>query len=159
MCPSHFRRIKVTSPSSQSHIKNFQVESESIQDLVESESSHKNCEVTSSCWFASSSQCRVKWNITFFRCLFFAMKWHPTCYKMAPEKLQDSAQCYFSKFDWRFFIYNFLWKKKQFERYLSLSLSVISTSFASLLQKINLSVFRMLHKWKWPETNVSLNWT
>ena len=42
--------------SSQSHLKLFRVESESIHDLVESETSHKNCRVTSSHWFASSSQ-------------------------------------------------------------------------------------------------------
>ena len=46
--------------SSHSHLKVFQVESESSYDLVESESTHKNCPETSSHWFANSSQCRVK---------------------------------------------------------------------------------------------------
>jgi len=47
------------SESSQSHPKFFRVESESWLGRVESESSHKNCRITSSHWFASSSQCRV----------------------------------------------------------------------------------------------------
>jgi len=38
-------------------------------------SSHKNCRVTSSHWFAGSSQCRVTWNFTFL------------CYEMAPNML------------------------------------------------------------------------
>jgi len=53
MCPSQ-SQVRVTSPSSQSH------------DMVESEMGHKNCRVTSSHWFASSSQCWVIWNFTFF---------------------------------------------------------------------------------------------
>jgi len=64
MCPSHVCQVRVTIPSSQSH------------DLVESESSHENCRVTWSYWFASSSQCRVTQNFTFFL-QFFAMKWRP----------------------------------------------------------------------------------
>jgi len=44
--------------SSQNHLKNFQDESGSSDDLIES--SHKNYRVTSSHWLASSSQCRVK---------------------------------------------------------------------------------------------------
>ena len=55
MCPSHFCRVRVTSPSSQSHLKFCRVSS---HYLVESESSHKNGRVTSSYWFKSSSQCR-----------------------------------------------------------------------------------------------------
>jgi len=63
--------------SSQSHLKIFRVESESRPGRVESESSHKNCRVTSSHWFASSSQCRVTRNFTFFTALF--------CCEMAPN--------------------------------------------------------------------------
>jgi len=65
------------------------VESESSKifsnhDLVELEWSHK-CQVTSSHWFASSSQFRVTWNFTFFL-------GHFLCYKMAPNKLENGAQ-------------------------------------------------------------------
>ena len=61
------RLSHVWSGSSQSHPKFFR---------VESESSLRNCRVTSSHWWASSSECRVKWNLIFFLCLF--------CFKMAP---------------------------------------------------------------------------
>jgi len=44
------------------------------------ESSHKNCWVTSSHWFARSSQYRVSRNFTLFLRQFF-------CYEMAPDKL------------------------------------------------------------------------
>jgi len=47
-------------------------------------SSHKNCRVTSSHWFASSNQRRVTWNFTFFYGIFMlwnfaqhATKWRP----------------------------------------------------------------------------------
>ena len=87
--------------SSQSHkpfesesSKIFRVESvsESWLGRVESEPSHKNCWVASSHWFARLSQCRVTWNFTFFLRRFFAMKWHLTCYKMAPDRLENGAQ-------------------------------------------------------------------
>ena len=62
-CPSHFCRVKITSPSSQSHLKFFR---------VQSESRHKNCRrVTQSYWLESSSQ--MKFNI--FPCLSFSTKW------------------------------------------------------------------------------------
>jgi len=47
ICPSHICRIRVTSPSSQSHSKFIR---------VESDSSHRNCRVNSCHWSASSSQ-------------------------------------------------------------------------------------------------------
>jgi len=79
------------SESSQSYPKFFRVESESESWLgrLESESSHENCRVTSSHWFASSSQCRVTRNFTYFLRHFFALKWRPTCYEMAPDKLEN----------------------------------------------------------------------
>jgi len=79
---------------------------ESSHDLVESESSHKNCRVTTSHWFASSRQCPVK-KISHFSYIFFAMKWHRTCYKMASDKLQNGTQCCLSKFDCRLFYLSF----------------------------------------------------
>jgi len=53
-------------------ISNF-FESSQSHDLVESESSHKYCRVTSNHWFASSSQCWVTRNFTFFLRHIFAM--------------------------------------------------------------------------------------
>ena len=53
-------------------------------------------------------------------------KWCPASYEMAQDKLENGAQCCFSKFDGRLFICKFF----QFEFYLSLSLSVISTNLA-----------------------------
>jgi len=50
-------RARVTSPSSQSHLKFFR---------VELESSHKKGRVTWSHWFTSSSQCRVIQNFKLF---------------------------------------------------------------------------------------------
>ena len=80
------------SKSSQNHLKFFRVESESWLGRVESESNHKNCRVTSSHWLTSSSQCRATQNLTLFLRHFFAMKWHPTCYKMATDKLENGVQ-------------------------------------------------------------------
>jgi len=77
---------------SQSHLNFFESSQSQCHVLVESQSSHKNCRVISSHWFASSSQCRVKRNFTFFLRHFFAMKWHPTCHKMVPDKLENGAQ-------------------------------------------------------------------
>ena len=54
-------------------------EQESWLSGVESESSHRNYRVTSSHWFASSSQCRVTRNFTFFHDIF--------CYEMVPNTL------------------------------------------------------------------------
>jgi len=54
------------------------------------------------------------------------MKWHPSCYKMAPDKFENGAKCCFNKFDCRLFISNF----SQFAFYLCLSLSVISESLS-----------------------------
>ena len=106
-------------------------ESESWLGRVESEWSHKNCQVTSSHWFASSSQCRVTWNFTFFLLHFYTMKWRPTCYKMATDKLENGVQCCFNKFDCRLFMSKF----SQFAFYLSFSLSVISKNLAQLCCK------------------------
>ena len=77
--------------SSQSH-KPFESESSKFfssqsHDLVES--SHKNCRVI-------GLQARV--NVEsheishFFYYIFYAIKWRPTCYKMAPDKSEDGAQ-------------------------------------------------------------------
>ena len=54
MCSSHICRVS-------RHRQLFRVESKSSHDLVQSESNHKNCRVTSNHWLASSSQCWVKW--------------------------------------------------------------------------------------------------
>ena len=73
MCPSHFCRVRF------------------IQNFFESSQSHENCRVTSSHWFANSSQCRVTRNFTFFL-HFFCLKWRPTCHKMATEKFENGVQ-------------------------------------------------------------------
>jgi len=97
-------------------------------DLVESESSHKNFRVV-------RLQARV--NVEsheishFLYYIFYATQWRPTCYKMAPDKLENGAQRCFNKFDCRLFISKF----SQFAFYLSFSLSVISKSLAQLCCK------------------------
>jgi len=57
MCPSHF-------VESESQALRAKVESKSSK-LFSSRvrASHKNCRVTSSPWFASSSQCRVNYHL------------------------------------------------------------------------------------------------
>jgi len=62
----------------------------------------------------------------FLNYIFCAMKWRPTCHKMAADRLETGAQCCFKKFDCRLFISKF----SLFAFYLSLSLSVISKSLA-----------------------------
>jgi len=98
MCPGYFCGVRV----------------ESWLGRVEYESCHKNCRVI-------GLQARVIWNFTFFYDIFYTMKWRPTCYKMAPSKLENGAQCCFNKFDCRLFISKF----SHFEFYLSFSLSVV----------------------------------
>jgi len=44
-----------------------------------------NCRAASSRWFASSSQCRVTRNFTFFLRQFF-------CFEMAPDNWENGAQ-------------------------------------------------------------------
>jgi len=66
--------------SESSKIFRFGSESKSWLGRVESETSHKNCRVTSSHWFLSSSQRRVTWNFTFFLLHFL-------CYEMVPNML------------------------------------------------------------------------
>ena len=111
MCPSHFCGVRLTSPSSQSHLNFFQ---------VQSESSHKNCRVTSSHWFASSSQCPVKWNST-FPCDVFYDKLVLNELKMAPyeqyiraQRAKNGAKCCFSNFISKLFRSEFLWKQFPF---------------------------------------------
>ena len=72
-CQSH-KLFK--SEASQSHLKFFRFES--WLGGVDSESSHKYRWITSSHWFARSSQCQVKWNFTFlkFHTFDFSMLWN-----------------------------------------------------------------------------------
>jgi len=60
------------------------------------------------------------------------MKWRPTCYEMVPDKLENGAQCCFSKFNCRLFISKF----SQFAFYLSLSLSVISKIYPNFAASV-----------------------
>ena len=74
--------------SDSSEIFSSRVNVESWLARVKSDSIHKNCRVTWIPWFASSSQ--IKFHT--FRMSFFAMKWRPKCYKMAPGKFDNGAQ-------------------------------------------------------------------
>jgi len=58
------------------------------------------------------------------------MKWHATCHKMVPDKLENGVQCCSNKLDCRLFISKF----SQFAFYLSLSFSVISISLTHVPQ-------------------------
>ena len=85
----------------------------------ESESSKKfSSRVTSSHWFASPNH--MKFHI--FPMTFLCYEMCQTCYKMAPNNIENGAQSCFNKFDCTLFISKF----SQFAFYLSLSLSVIS---------------------------------
>ena len=114
-------------PLSWSHLKYFWVESESSHDLVESVSSHKNCRVTSSHWFASSSHGWVKRKLVFLYVFFW--------YKIAPNMLQNGAQCCSSNFNSKLF------RSKCFVKavsilILSFTLSHFHKSSPTLLQEI-----------------------
>ena len=146
-CPSDFCRVRVTSPSSQSHLNFFEwclslVKTWSSQVRVESQelSSHFESLV---CKLNSMSS-QMKFHI-FSMTFYAAAKWRPTFYKMAPgklemmpttlyemvpDKLENDAQC-FIKFECRLFIS----KLFQFAFYLSLSISVISVSVAEFCCK------------------------
>ena len=108
MCPSHFCWVRVTSPSSQSHPQSLRVESESSHDLAEPSQSRVTRTIESTRVFGLQTQVNVESNeISYFSVTFYAMEWHPTCYKMAPDKLENCAQCCFSKFDCKLFISSF----------------------------------------------------
>jgi len=97
---------------------------------VESQELSSHWFVSSSHWFVGSSQCRIKQNFKFFSKTFL-------CYEMAPNNLENGAQCCFSKLYCRLFISKFF----QLVFYLSLSPSVISTSLAILCcKRCNLSI-------------------
>jgi len=74
--------IFVESESQALRVRVIQSFFEFSHDLVEL--NQKNCRVTWSHWFASLSQCPVKWNLTFFRGPFL-LKRCPTGYKMVPD--------------------------------------------------------------------------
>jgi len=105
MCPSHFCRVRVTSPSSQSYIKFFRVELDSSHDLVES--SHFQSLVCKQ----ESISSHMKFHI-------FSMTF--VCYVMTPDKLENCAQCCFNPSDWGLFLSKF----SQLAFYLSRLLSV-----------------------------------
>jgi len=56
MCPSHICRVRLTSTSNQSNLKFFWVESWLGRVRGESQELWSH-------WFASSSQCWIKWNL------------------------------------------------------------------------------------------------
>jgi len=72
---------------------------------------------------------------------------------MLPNKWQNGAQCCFSMFDCRLFMFNFFVKTVCI-LLVSFGLIHFHKSSPTLLHAIYLLVFRMPSKWKWPETNI-----
>ena len=86
-------RVRVPSPSSQSWIMAW---SSGVRVLS------LRTVVTSSHWFASSSQCRSIWNFIFFYVILVgAMKWRLIRNTMVPDRLESGTQCCFNMFDCR----------------------------------------------------------
>jgi len=85
------RVIYVESESQALRVRDIQI----FSSRVITWSSHKNCRVVSSHWFASSSRVNVESNemFTYFLWLFFDRIWRPTRYKMAHHYLKIGAQC------------------------------------------------------------------
>ena len=146
MCPSDFFWVRVESESqalelesSQSYLKFFRVRVTTWSSRVRVESHELSSRFKSLLCRLESMSSHMKFHV--FLRHFFAMKWRPTCYKMAPDKLENCAeecyetapdqlengdQCCFNKFDCRVFISKF----SLFALYLSLSLLVVSSSLA-----------------------------
>jgi len=117
MCPIHICRVRVESESQALRVR---VESGSskifsspvkvrvmtwssqsrVTRIVQSQelSSHFDSLV---CKLESMSS-HTKFHV--FSTTFFAMKYYPTCYKMALDKSENDAQCCFNKFECRLFI-------------------------------------------------------
>jgi len=134
MCPSDFCQVRGDSEPQALWVR-FESESSKIflslvrksHDLVESSQGRVTRTVKSLRVIGLQTRVNVESNeISHFFCLYFGMKWRPTCYKVVPDKVKNVAQCCFSKFDCRYLYLSSLWK--QFASFLSLSLSVISTS-------------------------------
>jgi len=87
---SSSRRVRVTSPSSQIHLKFSRVESMSSHDLLESSQTRFTRTVESLGFLGL--QARVKLNFTLFVCLFLLWNGAQKCYKMAPGKFDNGAQ-------------------------------------------------------------------
>ena len=72
------------------------------------------------------------------------MKWRPTCHKIAPDKLENGAQCCFNKFDYRLFISKF----SQFAFYLSLYSQSLQKSSTTLMQVLQPFIVAWCHSVK-----------
>ena len=94
MCSSHFCRVRVTCPSSQSRVRVIKIFFYSIHGLVESSQSRVKRTVESVRVIGLQARVNVESHevLHFFYDIFYAMKWRPTCYKMAPDKLENGAQ-------------------------------------------------------------------
>jgi len=88
--PRHFCRVRVTRPSSQSHLKFFRVKSESRPGRVRVESEELSSHFESLVCKLESMSSHTNFHI--FLRHFFAVKWHPTCHKLPPDKLENDAQ-------------------------------------------------------------------
>jgi len=96
MCLSHFCRVRVTSPSSQSRVRVIQkfFESSQSHDLVESSQSRVTKTVESLRVIGLQARVNVESHEIshFFYDISYAMKWRPICCKMVPDKLENGAQ-------------------------------------------------------------------
>ena len=86
MCPSRFCRVRVTSPSSQSRVRVTTWSSQSQSRVTKTVESLRVIGLQAQVNFESHEISH------FFYCILYEMKWHPTCYKMAPDKLENVAQ-------------------------------------------------------------------
>jgi len=103
MCQSYFCRVRVIQKFFES--ERVMTWSSRVRDKSQEVSSHFESLV---CQLESISS-HMKFHI--FPMSIFAMKWRPTCYEMALDKLQNGVQCWFNTFDCRSFISTFLWKQ------------------------------------------------
>ena len=116
--PGSFLSSQSHKPFESESSKIFCVESESWLGRVRVESQELSSHFESLVCKLESMSSHTKIHI--FSTTFVAMKWCPTCYKMAPDKLENGVQVCFNKFDCRWLTSKF----SQFAFYLALSLSL-----------------------------------
>jgi len=118
--------------------------------VVESESSYKNLQIASSHCIASSNQCRVKWNLTFFP-RFFSLQ-------NGAQRNKNGAQCCFCSFATTLFWSKFL-VRAVFNWFLSFIAKQFHKSRLTLMQWLYRFAFHIQPKnyqtWKW--TSVWIN--
>jgi len=92
ICPSHFCRVRITSPSSQSHLKFFRfiVRVMTWSSRIKVESKELSSRFESLVCNLESMSSFTKFHVSSTR--FFSMKWRPICHKVVPDKLENGAQ-------------------------------------------------------------------